>query len=207
LSAKRLRDVDTAQRVRLFQAAAWSLAGGAIGAMAGKLAGVGAIPGFVAGFAIVFLFALTIAEGVGKLFGTIHNPSGRSTPAVREYSHPESLAIRGRYEDAIDAYQVCCVDYPEDPEPYVRIGRIYRDELRRYDEALTWFKRARTEAKMDRGRELLVSQEIIEIYSRKLGEPRRAIPELARIVDRFPDDPAAAVARREIDRLREEAGS
>jgi len=207
LSAKRLRDVDSAQRARLFQAAAWSLAGGAIGAIGGKLVGVGAIPGFVAGFAVSFFFALGVAESVGKLFGTIHNPSGKSTPAVREYSYPESLAIRGRYEDAIDAYQVCCVDYPEDPEPYVRIGRIYRDELCQYDEALTWFKRARTEAKMDRGRELLVSQEIIEIYSRRLGEPRRAIPELARIVDRFPDDPAAAVARREIERLREEAGS
>ncbi|UCG87201.1 MAG: hypothetical protein JSW71_01250 [Gemmatimonadota bacterium] len=206
MSAKRLRNVDSAQRARLFQAAAWSLAGGAIGAMGGKLIGVGAIAGFVVGFAVSFFVALAIAESAGKLFGTIHNPSGRSTPVVREYSYPESLAIRGRYEDAIDAYQVCCADYPEDPEPYVRIGRIYRDGLAQYDEALLWFKRARTEANIDRGRELLVTQEIIEIYSRKLGQPRRAIPELARIVDRFPGDPAADVARREMRRLREEAG-
>lgn len=205
MSPRRLRNVDSAQRVRLFQAAAWSLAGGAIGAMGGKVIGIGAIPGFVAGFAISFSVALAIAESVGKLFGTIHNPSGKSTPVVREYSYPESLAIRGRYEDAIDAYQVCCVDHPEDPEPYVRIARIYRDELHQYDEALFWFKRARTEAKLDRGRELLVSQEMIEIYTRKLGQPGSAIPELARIVDRFPGDPAAAVAQREIERLREEA--
>jgi tetratricopeptide (TPR) repeat protein len=204
LSAKRLRDVDSAQRTRLYQAAAWSLAGGAVGALGGWFSGIGAIPGFVVGFAVSFFLSLGLAEGAGKVAGIIHNPSGKSTPAVRQYSYPESLAVRCRFEDAIDAYQVCCADYPDDPEPYVRIGRIYRDELRQYDEALVWLKRARTEATVDRGRELLITQEIIEIYSRKLAQPERAIPELARIVDRFPNDPAADVARREIARLRQE---
>ena len=204
MSPKPLRDIDSARRARLFQAGAWSLAGGAIGALGGWFAGFGAIPGFLAGFAIVFVVSLTIAEGAGKLAGTLHNPSGDSTPAVREYSYPESLAIRGRYEDAINAYQVCCADYPEDPEPYVRIGRIYRDELGDYDNALFWFKRARSDATIDRGRELLVTQEIIEIYTRRLETPRRAIPELARIVERYDGGPAASVAKREMDRLRAE---
>ena len=159
----RLRNVDSARRARLFKAGAWSLAGGAIGALGGWFAGFGALPGFLAGFAFTFVVSHFIAEVAGKLAGTIHNPSGDSTPVVREYSYPESLAIRGRYDDAINAYQVSCADYPEDPEPYVRIARIYRDELQDYDNALFWFKRARTDASIDRGRDLLVTQEIIEI--------------------------------------------
>ncbi len=118
------RDFDAARRVRILTAASWSLAGGIIGGLAGWFIGVGVVIGFIAGFSVTFLVSLAIVEGVGNLMGTIHNPSGKSTPVVHEYSYPESLAIHGRYEDAIDAYQVCSTDYPEDQEPYVRFGRF-----------------------------------------------------------------------------------
>ncbi len=37
-----------------------------------------------------------------------------------------------------------------------------------------------------------------------MGQPRRAIPELARLIDTFPDDPAAAWAKSELLRIRDE---
>ncbi len=174
-----------------------------IGGLAGWFAGLGlgAILGFVVGFGSTYVITTFLVEGTASLIERIHNPLG--TPVKRENSYPESLAARGRFEDAINAYQVCCADYPEDPEPYLRIARIYRDHLEQYEEAVFWFKRARSEAETGAGRELLATQEIIEIYTNKLRTPTRAIPELARIVDKFPDDPAAEWARREIERLKE----
>ncbi len=204
MSRKGPREVDAAKRARILRIAALSLAGGIIGAAAGAYAGFGFIPGFLVGFTIVFVITLTIVEGTGKMVSTVYNPSGDSTPVRREYSYAESLAVRGRYEDAIDAYQVCCADFPEDPEPYVRIARIYRDDLKQFDEAVFWFKRARSEATVDRGRELLITQEIIEIYANKLGAPRKAIPELARIKERFAEHPSATWANGEIERMRRE---
>ena len=206
MSPKAPRDFDAARRARILMAASWSLAGGAIGGLAGWFIGVGALIGFIVGFSVTLTVSLVIVEGAGKLVGTIHGPSGKSTPVVREYSYPESLAIRGRYEDAIDAYQVCCTDYPEDPEPYVRVARIYRDNLSQYDEALLWFKRARTEATISRGHELLITQEIIEIYTRKLNTPERAIPELARIAQKYAGDPGGESAKQELHRLRKGLG-
>ena len=206
MSPKSPRDIDAARRARILMAASWSLAGGVIGGFAGRFIGVGALIGFIAGFSVTFLVSLAIVEGVGNLMGTIHNPSGKSTPVIREYSYPESLAIRGRYEDAIDVYQVCCTDYPEDPEPYVRIGRIYRDNLNQHDEALLWFKRARSEATVHRGIELLITQEIIEIYTRRMNTPERAIPELARLAEKYAGDPAGDSAKQELNRLREGLG-
>ncbi|MFQ5702962.1 MAG: hypothetical protein ACE5HT_02975 [Gemmatimonadales bacterium] len=205
------REIDSSKRVRTLQMASWSLAGGVVGALAGLGIGykggfnlaIAVVLGFVLGFLFTFLTAHLLTEGAGSVAGTIYHPSGKSAPPKREYSYPESLAARGHYEDAVTAYQLCCADYPDDPEPYVRIGRIYRDELENYQEALFWFKRARSEATVGKGRELLITQEIIEIYTRKLDTPRKAIPELARLVDRFPDDPAAARAKEEIRRLRE----
>ncbi len=116
------------------------------------------------------------------------------------------MAILCSYEDAIVAYHVCSTDYPEDPEPYVRIGRICRDNLSQYDEALLWFKRARSEATVNPGLDLLISQEIIEIYTRRLNMPERAIPELARIAEQFANHPAGESAKLELNRLRERLG-
>ena len=203
MSPKSPRDIDSARRARLLMAASWSLAGGAIGGFAGRFIGVGALVGFIVGFAVTFLISVVIVESAGGVAGAMISPSGKSTPFIREYSYPESLAIRGRYEDAIDAYQVCCSDYPEDPEPYVRIGRIYRDNLNQHDEALLWFKRARSEATVHRGVELLITQEIIEIYTNRLNTPERAIPELARLAEKYAGDPSGDSAQRELNRLRE----
>ena len=206
MSPKSARDIDAARRARILTAASWSLAGGVIGGLGGWFIGVGALVGFIVGYVVTFLISAVIVESVGGVAEAIISPSGKSTPVIREYSYPESLAIRGRYEDAIDAYQVCCSDYPEDPEPYVRIGRIYRDNLSQYDEALLWFKRARSEATVNRGIELLITQEIIEIYTMRLNTPERAIPELARLAEKYAGDPAGDSAKQELNRLREGLG-
>jgi tetratricopeptide (TPR) repeat protein len=205
--ATRLRlrkDVDQAARAVILKKLVLALPGGVIGALAGWFVGFGIVPGFLAGSLVVYLITSGFVAGAASLMGKIHNPSADSTPRRREYSRAETLTVRGNYDQAIEAYEVALSESPEDPEPYIRIARIYRDELLRYDEALFWFKRARSDASIDRGRELLVTQEIIEIHSRRLGAPRRAIPELARLIDRFPGDPITDWAKREMSRLRRE---
>lgn len=204
------RDIDSAKRVHTLKTLFWSLPGGLIGAAVGLYGAyegrwsalVGIIAGFLIAGLIVFVVATVVSRGTATLAGSVLLPSGKSTPAQREYSYPQSLAARGRYEEAITAFQVCCLDHPEDPEPYVRIARIYRDHLRSYDDALFWFKRARSESTLSPRYEMLITQEIIEVHTCKAGNPQKAIPELARMVDRFPDDPASDWARTEIRRLR-----
>jgi tetratricopeptide (TPR) repeat protein len=112
--------------------------------------------------------------------------------------------VRGDHAGAIREYENAIASNPTDPEPYIRIARIHRRELSEPDAALRWFKRARSEVVMGRGQELLVTQEIIELYRDDLATPSRAIPELARLIDRFPDDPAVPAARQELARLRSE---
>lgn len=205
------RDIDSAKRALTLKALTHSLPGGVLGAIGGWYGGyvgrwdvvAGVVIGFLIGFLIVFVLGALATGGAGSLAGAILFPSGKSTPVRRGYSYPESLAARGHYEDAITAYQECCSDDPADPEPYLRIARLYRDHLARYDEALAWFKRARAESALSPRRELLVTREIVEVYADRIGDPRRGIPELARLVDRFPDDPVAAWAKEEIAKLRE----
>jgi tetratricopeptide (TPR) repeat protein len=133
----------------------------------------------------------------------IYNPSGDSTPYKREYSYAESLDQRGRYGDAAAAYELHCLEYPDDPEPYLRLARLYRDKLNQYEDALNWFRRARADARLTSGQQLLVIQEIVEIYLRKLRTPRKAIPELVLLCEKFPNTPAAEAAAGELAEMRE----
>ena len=210
---KKLRNVDLADRVFTIKAATWSGAGAVIGAAGGiKIAWdagastggtiLGVVLGAVVGYGLVFFVTLAIMKGGTATFSTIYAPSGNSTPAKREYSRPQALVAHGHYEEAIQAYQVCCADYPKDPEPYLCIARLYRNELQRFDDAVTWFKKARAEAAMTEALELLVTQEIVEVYTHKLSTPRRAMPELARLAERFPGTEAATWAKQRLQELR-----
>ena len=201
-SERSRKDVDQAARAILVKKLVYALPGGVVGAIGGWFIGIGIIPGFLAGAVIVYSITSGFVAAAASLFGKVYNPSADSTPRRKEYSRAEALTIRGQYDEAIEAYEVALSEVPEDPEPYIRIARIYRDELRRFDDALYWFKRARSDAAIDEGRELLVTQEIIEIHSRRVGQPQRAIPELARLIDRFPGHPVADWARREMARLK-----
>jgi tetratricopeptide (TPR) repeat protein len=180
------------------------------GAIIGGLGGgfTWGLPGFAigaaVGYAFVFYSVKLVVEGGGSLLGKIYHPHGESTPHKREYSEAQALVLRGLFQEAIDCYQTYVAEFPDDPEPCIGIARVYRDHLKRYDDAVTWFRRARQAAGMDRGRELLVTREIIEVYLGKLGQPERAIPELARLADRFSGTREGDLAKVEIERIRAE---
>ena len=199
-----VKDVDSTARMRTLNMLAYSFPGGVAGALGSWFGGFGPLPGFIVGYLVVFLVTKTISESSGKAAGTIYHPSGRSTPVKHEYSYAESLAARGRYEEATVAYEAAVSEFPEDPEPYLRIARLYRDKLDSFEQAVFWFKRARNDSAISKGQELLATQEIVEIYRDKLNSPKRAIPELARILDRFPEHQSADWARGELERLKEQ---
>lgn len=211
MSPKRLKDFDAAERVARIKALTWALTvglgfGAVAGAGAAELWGwnplAGAFIGAVGASSAMYFLTVGLAERSAAIAQTIYNPSGDSTPPKREYSYAESLAIRGRYREAADAYERHCAEDPTDPEPYFRLARLYRDRLGELPTAVSWLKRVRVDARIDSGKDLLATQEIIEIYTHKLRDPRKAIPELARITQKYPGTPAADAAARELKEVR-----
>jgi tetratricopeptide (TPR) repeat protein len=202
---KKLKNVDANERLLLARTVGFALyGGGGVGAAAGGLLyGLpGVLVGAPLGFGLVFLVGRMAANASGRAASSIYAPSGDSTPAKREYSRPQALVAHGHYEEAIQAYELCCAEFPGDPEPYVRIARLYRDELQRFEDAVSWFKKARSQAKLTAALEQLVTQEIVEVYTHKLATPRRAMPELARLADQFPGSEAAIWAKQRLEELR-----
>lgn len=199
------RDVDAAERINRLRAIMWS-AYVLLFAVPIGLFTLGFPWGLLAGLVAagsVYAGTMLVTQGGARMIGTIHNPQGRVAPERRDYSFAQSLAARGDFAGAVREYERAVIEFPQDPEPYIRIARLKRRELQQPEDAVNWFKRARTDAEVSLGQELLVTRELIELYRGDLNTPERAIPELARLIDRFPDDPAVDVSKRELAELRE----
>ncbi len=202
------RETDAAQNTTRFSAAAWAIGVGTIlGAVAGmKAAGaLGVLVGVPVAISFIYSVTMLIVNMAGRAAGSVTYPTGKSTPLKRDYSLAQSFVVRERYEDAISAYELACAEYPDDPEPYLRLARLYRDKLRDLDEAILWFKRARAEPKVSARQEQLITFEIVEIYRDKLGVPAKAIPELARLAERFVNTAVGDSAKQELRQLRDRA--
>ncbi|MCH7873797.1 MAG: hypothetical protein IH965_00685 [Gemmatimonadetes bacterium] len=206
------RDVDLAARAIRIRAGVHAVS---IGMVAGPLWGfaVSMVRGgnplaWAIGFSVftmlgVYFISLRMTMAAAAAAGTIHNPSGKSTPHKNEYSRELALLVQGKYGEAAEAFEIAALESDGDPEPYLQLARLYRDKLHQYDDALTWFRRARTDARLSSGQELLVIQEIIDLYTNKLGTPRKALPELITLCERFPETPAADGAELDIAEMRE----
>ena len=135
----------------------------------------------VAGFAMTFVTPLVVATLGGGAASKLYNPSGGSTSRKREYSHAESLAARGLYDDAVAAFEVAIAADPTDPTPHLRVARIHRDRSRRYEESARWFKSALERTEPGSALALLVTKELVELHTGKLAAPARVAPLLARL--------------------------
>jgi tetratricopeptide (TPR) repeat protein len=208
---RRLKDIDAAERALRLKALVWALCVGfgggvPIGMALSQLLGMPALLSQVlsigVGFAGTYYMSLFITHRAGRAAQTIYHPSGESTPRRREYSRAAALAAQGKYEDAAVAYEAHVTEHPSDPDPYFTLARLCLDHLDRPEEAIHWYSRVRDEARVTEPQALIATQEIANIYLRRLRTPRKAIPELARLCERFSHTPAAEHARRELDEMR-----
>ena len=138
----------------------------------------------------------------GRAARAVYDPTGSTVASKPAYSGPESLAVRGRFEDAINAYELAARDEPGDPEPWLRIARIERADLKRPQRAIEALRAARTRTAPDSATAQMIGREIAELYLRDLEEPARAMPELARLAAAFPDTPTGQLAARELAELK-----
>ncbi len=197
------REVDSAEQARKLHAWAWSIYGGIpLGLSVGLL-----MNNLLLGLFLGPLFIYGVVAGIAAISGrgaaVLYMPSGAGTPRKKEFSRAKALEIRGDFEGAIAAYETEILDAPHRGEPYLKIARMFRDELKDTEAAVMWFRRAQKEAKLFPGEEIRTHRELAEIFLHIRGEPRKAAPELARLAEAFPDTPDGEWAARELGLIKE----
>ncbi|MDA0310743.1 MAG: hypothetical protein O2992_01335 [Gemmatimonadetes bacterium] len=168
--------------------------------------GLWVVPICMIGFGVAMtLIPLGIVSGSGRVGAKVYMPSGSTTPHKKEYSYPESLVARGMYEDAVSAFELVVVEeHTGDPTPYLRIARIYRDNLTRYEDSVRWLKRALNESKINAGLAALARREFVELYRTKLEQPEKAAPILARLAHEMAGTADGEWAAKELRSVKEQ---
>ena len=157
----------------------------------------------ILGWMLVYFGPLFITDLAAKFGSAVYAPSGGTTPHDKKYSYEESLVARGMYDEAVTAFELAVLESPEDPAPYLRIARILRDHLERYDDAARWFRRVQRDTEISGGQAVLARKELIELYWHKMGEPAKAAPELARMAEELEGTPEGERATNDLARVKE----
>ncbi|MGE0159605.1 MAG: hypothetical protein AB7T31_09330 [Gemmatimonadales bacterium] len=192
------------------RALTWSLTGAVGGGMAGYAGmvygvwGRGMVVGLAAaGFAVAFVGPLVVAALSGSAATVLYNPSGAGTPRKPGFSHAESLAARGLYDEATSAFEVALAANPADPDGYLRVARIHRDRSRRFEESAAWFRRALERTAPGSALALLVTRELAELHATKMSAQRaRVAPLLARLAEERAETPEGRWAAEELQRIK-----
>ena len=150
---------------------------------------------------VFFFFHLgaCIARSVGKLAGgaasSLYTPSGDSTAYVPTFSHIDTLIIRGDFDGAATAWEVAMLENPTNPGVVVNAADFHLRERKDSATALSLYRRAR---QLNAGGEDLrryVQQKIVDMYLGPLDDEGRAMAELRRLIDAFPQSREAEAAR------------
>ena len=128
--------------------------------------------------------------------------SGASTPYEEEFSYQQSLVMQGKVDEALASFEDLIAASPGAIEPRIRAAELYgqhREGARRAAELLREAQRVPSIAP---GRDIYVTNRLVDLLTGPLAEPGRALVELRRLIDRYPTSTAASHARDALARIK-----
>ena len=146
------------------------------------------------------VFKFLVVPSANMLVGFFGAQSGSSTPPTKGYSAIEAMVAEGRYQDAAVAYRREIAADPSDTEVRSRLAQLLMDRLEDFPAAARYLKEARNVTKNDR-RKMGYSLRLVDLYRSRLGDRGKAMVELRRFIDTFPDSPHIDGVRRELSDL------
>ncbi|MCH7776321.1 MAG: tetratricopeptide repeat protein [Gemmatimonadetes bacterium] len=148
-------------------------------------------------YVVLKLLAAPSANMFLRFFGA---QSGSSTPPTKGYSAIEAMVAGGRYQDAAVAYRREIAADPSDTEARSRLAQLLMDRLEDFTAAARYLKEAREVTTNDR-RKMGYSLRLVDLYRSRMGDRGKAMVELRRFIDTFPDSPHIDGVRRELSEL------
>jgi len=153
-----------------------------------------------AGLAGAFVWGgLRFATLVGNSFAHFVLPSGKSTPYEHQFSREESLAARGDIAGALEELEAGIAATPiADPAGInvrLRAAELYMGKGNDPKRAAALFREIQRFPALSASQDVYVSNRLIDLLLGPLRQPNRALVELRRIIDRYPNSAVAAHSR------------
>ena len=138
---------------------------------------------------------LKLGDGAGAVAKAVTLPSGNSTPYEQTFSYQEAMVARGDVAGALTSYEAIIAEQPGAIAPRIRAAEHYARGNRNPARAAELFKEIRAAPAASARDVMYASSRLVDLYDGPLTDPGRALVELRRIIERFPDSPQAKHAR------------
>lgn len=153
---------------------------------------------------LIYLLSMMVYQGMDRSASGLSNMvlAAGNLPPDPAHSPYETLAVRGFYREAAEAYQNHLIDKPLDHLARVKLADLYikhLDNLEGAEQLYLDIRRNKPSAREDR----LASNLLIELY-RKMGKKDRLMVELGRFAEQFKGTRAAEEAARSLKEIKEE---
>lgn len=163
--------------------------------------GIGLVAAILLTAATAF-FIRKWTDAGGAVFQKINMPSGRSTPYEEQFSYQETLAARGDVTGALESYEAIISERADAVLPRLRAAELCAKSGRDLVRATELFRSVRDMPGASARDILYASNRLVDLYNGPLRNPGRALVELRRIVERFPNSADAKSARGAIPGLK-----
>ncbi len=144
---------------------------------------------------LAFHVVLKLTSAGGAVAGAVIFPTGQSTPYEHQFSYQESLAARGDVAGALESYEAIMAEQPAAVAPRLRAAEHYARNGRDPRRAAQVFREIREIPDVSVRDAIYASSRLVDLYDGPLGDPGRALVELRRIIEKYPDTAIARNAR------------
>src|SRR3954469_16725904 len=152
----------------------------------------GALLGAVLGGAALALVATSASQGGGALLRSFIQPGG--TAMDRQYSLEDAMVMRGDVESALASYEKIILESPNDPQPRIRAAELLAKSGMR-DRAENLLRSVQRLPGVPARDHIFAPNRLVDLYLAWPGSERKGLRELRRLIDTYPETPAAKRAR------------
>lgn len=188
----------------------------------------GSSSGFSAAFTVpIFMFFLLLigfviwslfGEQISAPIGSFLLQSGGKISKTTYYSKARSLAMRNKFEEAIEIYRKILNEDKNDITAYSELGDIYYENLKDYSAAFNCYDKIEKYAQENTDIIFAINRKVdIYLYLSDKNYPSpepeqarfraKAVEELEKITKKFPEIKDASRARERINKLKEKIAS
>jgi len=156
--------------------------------------------GLAAGAATATL-GLIVAQSVGGAWKRVM-VNRDSTPYVQQYSQQQALVMQGKLDEALASFESVIRERPGSVDVRIRAAELYTRDKGDHRRAAELFREAQRLRAITLEQEVYISHRLVDLLVGPLNEPGRALVELRRLIERYPNSDAARRAREALAELK-----
>jgi tetratricopeptide (TPR) repeat protein len=152
-----------------------------------------------------FAFAGTIwlSSGAGRVMRHMME-GGSSTPYEDQFSREQALVMQRNYAAALESFEERIASSPADARVRIAAADLYMAHGDNPKRAADLYRQVQRLPARSTGQDVYASNRLADLYLGPLNEPRRALVEFRRLIERYPGSTAAKHARMALANLKDD---